>query len=230
MPYKFSPSSLKLLKECPRCFWIHFNKGIKRPGGPFPSLPSGMDMILKNYFDSFRDKGLLPPELDKLTGVKLFDNVELLKVWRNNWKGIEWKDEEGNVLKGAVDNILQKGEKLIVLDYKTRGFPLNDNTHGYYQDQLDIYNLLLRKNGYETEDYAYLLFYHPDKVNENGDVVFNIDLIEVKVSVENAERIFKEAIEVLKGEMPEPAPECGFCRWAMDNTFEEVERVEFGKR
>ena len=62
MPYKFSPSSLALLKDCPRCFWLHFNKNIRRPAGIFPSLPSGMDKILKIHFDNFRDKGKLPPE------------------------------------------------------------------------------------------------------------------------------------------------------------------------
>ena len=29
MPYKFSPTSLSLLKECHRCFWLKFNKDIK---------------------------------------------------------------------------------------------------------------------------------------------------------------------------------------------------------
>ena len=125
MPHKLSPSSLSLLKECPKCFWLHFNKGIKRPDSIFPSLPSGMDRILKAHFDSFRNKGLLPPELEKLNGhVKLFDNIELLKVWRNNLNGIQWIDENGTIFRGAVDNILQKDDKLIILDYKTRGYPL----------------------------------------------------------------------------------------------------------
>ena len=217
MPYKFSPSSLSLLKECPRCFWLQFNKGIKRPEGIFPSLPSGMDRILKAHFDSFRDKGELPPELQELNGeVKLFDNKELLEEWRNNRKGIKWEDKEGNLFKGAVDNILKKGNKLIVLDYKTRGFPLKDDTHEHYQDQLDIYNILLRKNSYETEDYSYLLFYHPDKVNGNGDVVFNTDLIKMKISIKNAEKIFKDALGVLKGDIPECAEDCKFCKWAQD--------------
>ena len=47
MTYKFSPSSLSLLKDCPRCFWLNFNKEIKRPGSIFSSLPSGMDKTLK---------------------------------------------------------------------------------------------------------------------------------------------------------------------------------------
>lgn len=217
MTYKFSPSSLSLLKDCPRCFWLHFKKGIKRPTGIFPSLPSGMDMILKAHFDRFRDKGKLPPELKEIDSkTKLFDDVELLKVWRNNWKGIQWTDKEGNIFKGAVDNILKKGNKLIVLDYKTRGFPLKEDTAQHYQNQLDIYNFLLRKNSYKTEDYAYLLFYHPSEVNEEGDVVFNTDLVKMEISVRNAENIFKQALKVLKGRMPKACEECEYCRWVRD--------------
>jgi len=174
-----------------------------------------MDRILKTHFDCYMEKGELPPELKELEGdVKLFDDVELLKVWRSNFKGIPWEDKEGNLFRGAIDNLLKKGKKFIVLDYKTRGYPLKDDTAEHYQDQLDIYNLLLRKNGYETEDYAYLLFYHPDKVNGHGDVIFNTDLIKMKISIENAERIFKEAIKILEGKIPKSAEDCTFCKWA----------------
>ncbi len=214
MSVTLSHTSLNLLRDCPRCFWIQFNRGIKRPNGIFPSLPSGMDKILKAHFDSFRDRGLLPPELKELKDVKLFDDKRLLEVWRNNRKGIEWVDEEGNVLRGAVDNILQKGNNLIVLDFKTRGFPLHEDTHEHYQDQLDIYNFLLRKNGWKTENYAYLLFYHPEKVEEeDGDVAFHTDLIKVDISVRNAEKIFRRAVEILKGGMPDCGEECEFCKW-----------------
>ena len=219
MPYKFSPSSLSLLKECSRCFWLHFNKGIKRPDSIFPSLPSGMDRILKIHFDSFRDKGMLPPELAKLKGnYKLFDNAELLAVWRNNFKGIEYVDKDGNVFRGAVDNILQKGKKLVVLDYKTRGFPVKDDTAAHYQDQMNIYNFLLRKNKHKTENYAYLLFYHPNKVDSDGDVLFNTDLVKMKVNVKDAEKLFKKALKVLSEEIPEAGEECGFCEWGKECT------------
>src|SRR3989344_3146632 len=218
MTYKFSPSSLSLLKECPRCFWLHFNKEIKRPNGIFPSLPAGMDRILKEHFDHFMKKGLLPPELKSLNGeVKLFDDENLLTIWRNNFKGIQWTDKTGNLFRGAVDNLLVKGKKLIVLDYKTRGYPLKEYTHEHYQDQMDIYNFLLRKNGYETEDYTYLLFYHPHQVEESGHVCFNTDLVKIKVNIKNAENIFKKALKVLEGDMPEASEECGFCEWIENN-------------
>ncbi len=213
MTYKFSPSSLSLLKDCPRCFWLNFNKGIKRPDSIFPSLPSGMDKILKEHFDNFMRKGELPPELSELKGYKLFDDEELLKIWRSNFKGIQWNDKKGNLFRGAVDNILVKGKKLIVLDYKTRGYPLKEDTHEHYQDQMDIYNFLLRKNGYETEDYTYLIFYHPHKVEENGHVCFNTDIVKIKINIKNAERIFKNAVECLEGDMPDFSDECGFCSW-----------------
>ena len=214
MPQKFSPSTLSLLKDCPRCFWLYFNRGIKRPAGIFPSLPSGMDGILKTHFDRFMHKSLLPPELKDLPPeITLFSDEDLLKVWRNNFQGIQWTDEQGNLFRGAVDNLLKKGNKLIVLDFKTRGYPLKEDTHEHYQDQMDIYNLLLRKNGYETEDYAYLLFYHPQEVNENGNVVFNTDLIKIDISISNAEDIFRRAVECLAGEIPDASGECGYCKW-----------------
>ena len=118
------------------------------------------------------------------------DNKEQLKVWRDNRKGVQWTDKKGNLFRGAVDNILQKKDKLIVLDYKTRGYPIKDDTAHHYKDQLDIYNFLLRKNNYKTEDYSYLLFYHPEKVNKKGDVIFHTDLIKMNVSIQNAQAIF----------------------------------------
>jgi len=95
-----------------------------------------------------------------------------------------------------------------VLDYKTRGFPLKEDTHEHYQTQMDLYNFLLRKNGYKTEDYTYLLFYYPKEVLETGEVIFDTKLIKIKTSAENGEKIFKKAVDVLNGEIPE----CS-CEW-----------------
>ena len=109
---------------------------------------------------------------------------------------------------GGVDNILQKGDKLIVLDYKTRGYPVKEDTADHYQNQLDIYNLLLRKNGYETEDFAFLLFYVPKEVTETGEVIFDTELVKREIDVNNAENIFQRAIEILNDECPEKG-----CEW-----------------
>ncbi|MEM4756215.1 MAG: PD-(D/E)XK nuclease family protein [Candidatus Woesearchaeota archaeon] len=240
MPYTLSPTTLALYEECPTCFWLHMNKGIKRPAGIFPSLPSGMDSIFKKYFDFYMEQGTLPPFLaNVLPGCKLFDNKLLLKEWRNTLKGIQWKDAEGNVLKGAVDNLLIKDEKLIVLDYKTRGYALKEDTATHYQQQLNLYNFLLRKNGYATEEYALLLFYYPKEVNtqhhllptapsqegqprqlatleqspETETIIFETRLITLEVNITHAEQLVSQALALLAGKQPGPNPECEYCRY-----------------
>jgi len=206
------------MEECPRCFWLTQHKVWKRPTGIFPSLPSGMDSILKNHFDKFMKKGVLPPELSdngECKGCRLFDDIDKLKVWRNNLKGISWTDKEGNILHGAVDNLLVKGKKIIVLDYKTRGFPLKEDTAEHYQQQLNIYNYLLRKNGYETEDYAFLLFYVPKEVAETGEVIFDTQLIKMKIDVNEAEKYWKKGLKILESPCPkkheEESDKCSWC-------------------
>lgn len=215
MQYSLSPSRLGLLEVCPRCFWLENVGGMPRPQTPFPTLMSGIDRILKERFDSFRAKGELPPELGK-EGVDagLFRDLGLLNKWRSNREGLRYVDgENGVVLRGLVDEVLQKGDRLIVLDFKTRGTELKEETAHYSQDQLNIYNFLLRKNGYETEDYSYLLYYIPEKINGNGDFIFDTRLVKMNTDVGHAEALFKKGIEVLKGGMPGSSPECGFCRW-----------------
>lgn len=215
MDYKLSPSSLNLLEACSRCFWLKMVKKVSRPRGAFPSLPSGVDGLLKKHFDKYMRMGALPPELKKEGLVaRLFDDEKLLRIWRTNFKGITWLDEQSGVLlRGAVDDLLEKGGKLIVLEFKTKGFAVKDGDEHYYQDQLNVYSFLLRKNGYETEDYAYLLYYVPEKILENGDFVFNTKLVKMQVNVEHAEKLFNKAVEVLKGKEPEKSKDCEYCGW-----------------
>jgi hypothetical protein len=211
MPFKLSPSAINLMNECPRCFWLTQHKVWKRPVGIFPSLPSGMDKILKVHFERFRDKGILPPELCEngyCKNMKIYNNPEKMKIWQSNFKGISWKDKEGNELHGAVDNILVNGKKLIVLDYKTRGYALKEDTAEHYRLQQNIYNFLLRKNGYETEDFFFLLFYVPKEVTETGEVVFDTELVKMKVDIKMAEKAWKDALKLLKGECPTKS-----CEW-----------------
>ncbi|MBR9704048.1 PD-(D/E)XK nuclease family protein [Candidatus Pacearchaeota archaeon] len=213
--YKLSPSALNLAKECPRCFWLTQHKVWKRPAGIFPSLPSGMDKILKIHFDKFMEKDELPPELcnnKECKGMKLFKDQEKLKVWQSNFKGIPYTDKDGNHLHGAVDNILTKGKKLIVLDYKTRGYPLKEDTAEHYRLQQNTYNFLLRKNGYDTEDYFFLLFYIPKEITKTGEIIFDTELVKMKVDVKMAERAWKEALEMLKGKCPKKNSECEWCK------------------
>jgi hypothetical protein len=211
MAYKLSPSTLNLLHDCPRCFWLAQHAVWARPSGIFPSLPSGMDSILKKHFDKFMEKGLLPPELSgnkECSGMKLFDDAEKLKEWRNARKGLWFEDKDGNILHGGIDNLLLKGKKFVILDYKTRGFALKEDTAAHYQLQLDVYAFLLEQMGKEVEDYAFLLFYYPKEVLETGEVIFDTNLVKMKVNPKNAEKTFNEAIKLLNSDCPKET-----CEW-----------------
>jgi len=171
-----------------------------------------MDRVLKEHFDKFMRRGMLPPELcdhEHCTNMKLFDNEKLLTEWRNAKKGLWYEDKDGNVLHGGIDNLLAKGKKFIVLDYKTKGSPAKEDAHEYNQHQLDIYNFLLRKMGHDTEDYGFLLFYSPSEVLETGEVVFHNELRKVKTSVKDAEDLFKDALKLLNGDCPKKT--CDWC-------------------
>ena len=214
MPFKLSPTALNLMKECPRCFWLEKHNVWTRPTSIFPSLPNGMDSILKKHFDNFMGKNTLPPELcnnSECDNLKLFDDKELLREWRNSKKGLWFEDKDGNILHGGIDNLLvnKTNNKLIVLDYKTRGFPLKETTSSYYQDQLNIYSWLLEKLGYTVEDIAYLLFYHPKEVLATGEIIFNTDLKKMKIYTEQAEKLFIKALSLLDSECPKKT--CIWC-------------------
>jgi hypothetical protein len=172
-----------------------------------------MDMVLKQYFDSRREKGELPSELQALGNVQFFDDLQLLKRWRSNRTGIRWEEEKGNVLMGAVDNILTLEGKLLVLDYKTRGFALKADTASHYKAQMDTYNLLLRKEGHETQDYSVLLFYHPKVGMEDGKVQFNVEPVKLPVDVDAAEDRFRRAISCLEGKKPKASSSCTYHNW-----------------
>jgi hypothetical protein len=158
--FKLSPSSLNLYRECPRCFYLKIKEGVHRPSGPFPSLPGGMDIVIKKYFDKFRPE--MPPEIKGKIPGKLFEDLDALNKMRNWRTGLTYIDKKnGSQLRGALDDLLVRGDKYLPLDYKTRGFELKENSHEFYQDQLNLYEFLLQMNGYETKGESWLVYFHP---------------------------------------------------------------------
>lgn len=213
-PLRLSPTTgLNLFNDCPRCFWIHYNEGVARPRGIFPSLPGGMDLVIKTYYDQYR--GNLPPELKGHVRGKLIEDLALMNQWRNWRTGMEYIDSTRNaVLFGALDECLVNQEgKYVPLDYKTRGSaPRDGDSERYYQTQLDTYALLLEANGYPVADYGYLVYYYPDVVGEAGQVRFHVYPIELKLDYNRVRALFEKAVDFLKTPMPEQGS-CEYCVW-----------------
>jgi hypothetical protein len=224
--YKVSPSGIGMLLECPKCLWLYANEGVKRPRGIFPSLPSGMDEIFKIYFDKFRKKGKLPPEIDGKVDGKLFTDLKVLDPWRNidfGRGGLYAQFPELDIaLRGAIDELLinDKGE-YIMFDFKTRGYPTKEDTHKHYQHQLDLYTLLFEKNDLKPADYGYLLFFWPKEYHERG-VRFNSELKKLKVSPERGMKILQEVYDVVTNEMPQAHEKCIYCLYrGLGQSFED---------
>ncbi|MSR77711.1 MAG: hypothetical protein EXS63_05735 [Candidatus Omnitrophica bacterium] len=214
--FKLSPSTLSVFRDCPRCFWLDKIKSIKRPRGIFPSLPSGMDRVIKVFFDEYRVLKKPPGDLKgpDFQGVELFEDQKQLDLWRD-WKtGLQYKSPDGSVLFGALDDLLVKDGKYIPFDYKTKGSPTNEESAvKYYQTQLDCYSLMLEANGLDTEDYGFLLYFSPKTVRERGGVEFEVQPIKIALDSRRAKAIFENAIQLLNGPLPLSAPACEYCAW-----------------
>jgi CRISPR/Cas system-associated exonuclease Cas4 (RecB family) len=215
-----SPSRMNLFFECPRCFWLRVNEKVKRPSGPFPSLPSGVDEAVKEHFDGFRERDKVPPEIQECSedDLRLYEDQEFLEKARSWRTQPKWTDPETKaVLRGGVDDLMRNSEgEIVVLDYKTRGYPPKEENGApdYYARQVNLYNLILRENGYETADYGLILYFYPDGFEENGEFVFHTEVRRVEIDMDEAKSMVRDAVDTLEGEIPEHADDCDYVDWS----------------
>lgn len=212
---KVSPSGVSSLLECPRCLWLQFNEDIKRPRGIYPSLPDGMDNVFKKYFDEYRERGELPPEIDGRVDGKLFADSKQLHAWREfnfGRGGIRAEFPELILtVAGAIDDLLIAPDgKLIPFDFKTRGYPTKEDTHEHYRTQLDLYALLFQKNGHEPAEHGYLLFFWPIAYGL-GQGSFKTDLVKMDVSPSRGYSILQKVREIVDDTIPEMHSACEYC-------------------
>lgn len=225
-----SASKLGLLKECARCFYLESHKIVERPRGIFSSLPNAIDLILKNWIDSFR--GSIPPILEtKIIGSILYDDIAALKRWRNWRSGLKFEIEPGFEFIGAIDDVLiDSTKKIIPLDFKTTGKE-PDSGYGakYYKTQLECYALMFQKNGYEINEAGKgkLIFLYPksfstrvQSATSEGVVSRLLELgiectvQDIDLNLDAAEENIKRAVSILKStKVPDSNPECQFCNY-----------------
>jgi len=214
---QLSPNSLNLYLECPHCFWLDKNLGIKRPP-PYPyALNSAVDALLKEEFDTYRAKNL-PHPLLRENNIKahLFGNQKLLNQWRNNFAGIRYFDPALQAtLFGAVDDVLEFDDgKIAPLDYKSTGSSAA-NVYDRFQLQLDTYTFLMEKNGFSTPRKGYLAFYIVDKSRGFIDrLPFRKEIMEIETNPSDIYEIFKDAVNCLKEVAPPShSQDCQFKKW-----------------
>jgi len=189
MEYKLSPSSLNLLEDCPRCFWLSMVKKLKRPSGPMSSIPIKMDSIIKKYFNKYRELNELPPILEgKITGRLAIDMP----------KTLTHEEERGITLLGRPDDYFElEDNSIVAFDHKTAS-KAPEKVHSAYKIQLNIYSYLLKMMGYKTTNKAYLAYYYPDNCDLHKGMPFCCTIIEVKTDPSIIKELLSKAYEVLK--------------------------------
>ncbi len=228
---KLWPSTLSLLHECPRCFWLQHHAHLPRPRGIFSSLPNALDAIIKANVYPFiplhSKPSWLLPELRSASVV----NVPKL-----------FYEKDGVVMTGSLDQLLQleDGEYFIV-DYKTSRHVYSPETAAkFYSLQLDCYALLCEENGFKPIETAYLVFFTPVSMLSEGALLpkpmnifrFETTAIPIPVDPERAKKVIAEAVAVAsRDEPPEPSPTCEYCHFVrqimeLEEEVNEKENVE----
>lgn len=219
--FKLSRSKIDLFVECPRCFYIDRVLGTGRPPGfPF-ALNSAVDHLLKQEFDAHRVADTQHP-LQEQYGVDAKPVPhEKLDEWRENFAGVQTLHEPTNLLIfGAIDDlwINSKGE-YIVVDYKSTSkneeiTELNKDWQDGYKRQMEIYQWLLRQNGYKVSNTGYFVYCNgnTDKEAFDAKLEFDVTLIAYEGSDSWVEGTLKEIKKCLdSSDIPSSGDDCDYC-------------------
>ena len=222
-PFKISRSKLELFIDCPRCFYLDRRMGVGRPPGfPF-TLNSAVDCLLKKEFDIHRAKNKAHP-LIKQYGVDAIPvNHEELNIWRENFKGIQFLHKPTNfIITGAIDDLWQnsKGE-YIVVDYKATSKDekiekLDKDWQDGYKRQMEIYQWLLRQNGYKVSNTGYFVYCNGQKDRKafDGRLEFDVTLISYTGDDSWIEKTIKDAHKCLNSDkIPVASADCDYCSY-----------------
>jgi hypothetical protein len=222
-PFKLSRSGLELFHDCPRCFYLDKRLGVGRPRGfPF-NINSAVDTLLKREFDEHRSLQT-PHPLMTSAGIDAvpFAHPDLSK-WRHNFSGVEHLHRAtGMLLHGAVDDLWQTpAGDLIVVDYKATAkkddvTTLDEAWHGGYKRQLEIYQWLLRANGFRVADRAWWVYANGNASADRFDATirFRMTLIPYDGDDSWVEDHVRQAHACLSAPKPPPtANDCDWCRF-----------------
>lgn len=226
-PFKLSRSKLEMFTNCPRCFYIDRRLGVGRVGSPAFTLNSATDTLLKKEFDAARKAGKAHPLMKqyKVDAIPFFHPD--IDEWRENFKGVQFHHEPTNlIITGAVDDVwINPQEELIVVDYKststTKEIDLEDGTPWKegYKRQMEIYQWLLRKNGFKVSNTGYFVYVNADTSQDSFDskLIFDEQLIAYEGNDEWVEEAVVYAKDCLLGDqVPDAAEECEWCSYLHD--------------
>ncbi len=177
-------------------------------------LNDAMDAKFKSRYDSFRKKGQMPPELDRLKGLRLYPNLQQLEIWRTKKSELQYTNpKDGFVLTGKIDELfVNKRGEFIVADYKSSGDEPKPEKLDYYRLQLHGYALMFQKKGHKVANKAYLLNYYP-KIRTNPSMAVDLacKVIEAKLDIPEFEKTLRKMVRFLDSDYPNATEGCVTC-------------------
>jgi len=216
---QLSRSKIDLFIECPRCLFLDVARGIRRPSGPPFTLNNAVDALMKAEFDRYRAASE-PHPLFASVGLDAvpFAHAQL-DEWRTNFKGLRWRDEAtGWTLTGAIDDLWQAGSgELIVADYKATArakAPTTDGLYPSYRRQMDVYQFLVRRQGFEVSDRGWFVYTNGDgKAGQFGDkLCFTTTMVHYDGNDAWVMDAFRRAVAAIEGgTVPGPGERCEYC-------------------
>lgn len=163
-PFKVSRSKIELFMQCPRCFWLDVRLKIKRPDSPPFNINKTIDELFKREFDTHRAAGTPHPIMtDNQIKAIPFAHDDL-DTWRMNFTGVTALHEPTNLhVFGAIDDVwVNDAGELIVVDYKAtskqKDVSIDSDWQMSYKRQLEVYQWLLRQNGFKVSDTGYFVY------------------------------------------------------------------------
>ena len=222
-PFKLSRSKIDLFIECPRCFYLDRVLGTSRPPGfPF-ALNSAVDKLLKQEFDIHRSNGQNHPLIEKY-GVDAHPVVhEKLDEWRENFVGVQYLHNPTNLLIfGAIDDLWQNSkDEYIVVDYKSTSkneqiTELDKDWQDGYKRQMEVYQWLLRQNGYKVSDTGYFVYCNgiTDDRAFDAKLEFEVTLIPYNGNDSWVEPTIYDIKKCLDNpNIPESGKDCDYCAY-----------------
>lgn len=219
---KLSRSKIELLFDCPRCFWFYAGKGIARPFGAPYTINNAVDFLLKKEFDEHRNKGTAHYLITR-EGIDAIPFMhEDIDKWRNNFTGIQFHHKETDFLVfGAVDDIwVDSKGNLIVVDYKASGAKEGE-LYDSYKRQMEIYQWILRQNGFKVQNRGYFVYCRVNKDNgfHEGKLSFDIKVQPYDGNADWVEAKIYEAKKILDAKVPDYLPTCDYCKYTKDTAY-----------
>ncbi|MDP2629162.1 MAG: PD-(D/E)XK nuclease family protein [Candidatus Harrisonbacteria bacterium] len=220
--WKLSRSKIDAFLKCPRCFYIDNKLGTAQPPGYPLTLNVAVDGLLKKEFDIHRAKKAAHPMMEHY-GIDAipFEHPDM-DSWRDNFTGVQYVHPATNFLvSGAVDDVwVNPAGDLIVVDYKAtakKDAPSLDGDLGaQYIRQMEIYQWLLKNNGFKVSPRGYFVYVNGKKDAKafDGKLEFEISVLPADGETSWIDPVIERIKKALDSDsIPDWHEECDYCAY-----------------